>query len=250
MHRILKTSAVGAASLAMGATMTIAASGTAHAAPASDAARIAAGSQPTLKVGERSEDVKRLQRALTADGYQVPATGYYGTMTRTAVEKYQRAHGVPATGVTAALTWGSLQGHGNGHANAAAAPAQKAAPAADQSSGSRAQAVAFARAQLGKPYGYGATGPGSYDCSGLTQGALKAAGKNIPRTSQAQLSGGKKISLSQAQPGDIVVYYSGASHVGLYIGNGQIIHSSRPGKPISVAGVNSMPITGVVSYLS
>lgn len=248
MHRLLKTSAVGAASVAMGATMTIAASGTAHAAPTSEVARIAAGSQPTLRVGERSEDVKRLQRALSADGYQVPATGYYGSRTRTAVERYQRAHGVPATGITAKLTWGSLQGHGGSHTQAAAAPAQQAAPAAEQASGSRAEAVAFARAQLGKAYGYGATGPNAYDCSGLTQAALKAAGKSIPRTSQAQLSGGKRISLSEAQPGDLVVYYNGASHVGLYIGGNQIIHSSRPGKPISIDGVNSMPVTGVVSY--
>jgi cell wall-associated NlpC family hydrolase len=246
MHKLLKISAVGAASLAMGATMTIAASGTAHAAPTSDVARIAAGSQPTLKVGERSEDVKRLQRALTAGGYQVSETGYYGSMTRDAVARYQRAHGVPATGVTADLTWSSLQGDGG--TQAATAPARQAAPASEQASGSRAQAVAFARAQVGKPYAYGGTGPGAYDCSGLTQAALKAAGKSIPRTSQAQLSGGKKISLSEAKPGDVVVYYSGASHVGLYIGGGEVIHSSRPGKPISVADVNSMPVTGVVSF--
>jgi cell wall-associated NlpC family hydrolase len=248
MHKLLKTSAVGAASLAMGATMAIAATGTAAAAPSSDVARVAAGSQPTLKVGQRSEDVKRLQRALTADGYDVPATGYYGSMTRAAVTKYQRAHDVPATGVTAKLTWGSLQGHGESHKTTSAAPAQQAAPAAEQASGSRAEAVAFARAQLGKPYAWGGTGPGAYDCSGLTQAALKAAGKNIPRTSQAQLSGGKQISLSQAQPGDLVVYYSGASHIGIYIGDGQIIHSSRPGKPVSVAPVSSMPINAVVSY--
>lgn len=247
MHKLLKTSAVGAASLAMGATMTIAASGTAQAAPTSEVARIAAGSQPTLKVGERGEDVKRLQRALAADGHQVQDTGYFGSMTQTAVKDYQRAHGVPATGVAAELTWGSLQGHGAGHTQATAA-SQGAAPAAEQASGSRAAAVAFARAQLGKAYAYGGTGPSAYDCSGLTQGALKAAGKSIPRTSQAQLAGGKRISLSQAQPGDLVVYYSGASHVGIYIGDGQIIHSSRPGKPISVAPVNSMPGATAVSF--
>ena len=248
MQKLLKTSAVGVASLALGATMAVAATGTASAAPTSDVASIAAGSQPTLKVGKRSEDVKRLQRALTADGYYVPATGYYGSMTRAAVTKYQRAHGVSGTGVTAELTWGSLQNHGDSH-KTSSAPAQSAAPAADQTSGSRADAVAFARAQLGKPYAWGGTGPSAYDCSGLTQGALKAAGKNIPRTSQAQLAGGKRISLAEAQPGDLVAYYSGASHIGLYIGDGQIIHSSRPGKPISIAPVNSMPITGVVSYL-
>lgn len=246
MQKLLKTSAMGAASLAMGATMTIAGTYTAHAAPTSDVARIAAGSQPTLKVGERSEDVKRLQRALTADGYEVPATGYFGPKTQDAVSAYQRAHGVPATGVTARLTWNSLQSHGDNHHQARGA-AQQADPASHEASGNRAAAVAFARAQLGKPYAYGGTGPGSYDCSGLTQAALKAAGKDIPRTSQAQLAAGKRISLDEAQPGDLVIYYSGASHVGIYIGDGQIIHSSRPGKPISTDPVGSMPITAVVS---
>lgn len=248
MHKLLKTSAVGAASLAMGATLTIAASGTADAAPA-DVARQAAGSQPTLKVGKRGEDVKRLQRALTADGYTVPATGYYGTQTRAAVIRYQRAHSVPTTGVTARLTWTSLQRHGAGNDTPRAVTTPAAAPAAAPATGRGAAAVAFAKAQVGKPYGWGAAGPNAYDCSGLTSAALKSAGVTLPRTSQAQLSGGTRVPLSQAQPGDLVVYYSGASHVGVYVGDGQIVHSSRPERPVSVAAVNSMPVNAVVRYL-
>lgn len=97
-----------------------------------------------------------------------------------------------------------------------------------------ARAVAYARAQLGKPYVYGATGPGSYDCSGLTQAAWRAAGVSIPRTSQDQWSGLARVSASAVQPGDLVVY-NGAGHVALYIGNGQIIEAPRPGKSVQTA---------------
>lgn len=251
MRKLFKSSAAIAASVALGSTIAVTAIGTAEAAECSTVSQCAAGSTPTLKVGKRSSDVKRLQKSLTKAGFSVPATGYYGSMTRSAVIRYQRANNVPTTGVTASLTWGSLQGKTGSTKAAPRAAAQQAAPAANavvRSTGGKAAAVSFALAQVGKPYAYGATGPNAYDCSGLTSAALRAAGVSIPRTSQAQLSGGQRISLSQAQPGDLVVYYSGASHVGLYIGDGKIVHSSRPGKPVSVVSVNSMPIAGVVRY--
>lgn len=113
-------------------------------------------------------------------------------------------------------------------------------------SGRAAAAVSFALAQIGDPYVYGGTGPNGWDCSGLTQGAWRAAGVAIPRTSQAQYSGLPRVSLNALQPGDIIAYYSGVSHVGLYIGNGQIVHSSRPGKPVSIAPLYSMPVVGAV----
>ncbi len=111
-------------------------------------------------------------------------------------------------------------------------------------SGRAADAVAFAKAQIGKPYGYGSTGPGSYDCSGLTGAAWRSAGVSLPRTSQAQYGAGRSVSVSQLQPGDLVFYYGGISHVGMYVGGGQIVHASRPGKPIGYAPVDSMPIAG------
>ncbi|NNG18040.1 C40 family peptidase [Naumannella sp. ID2617S] len=171
-------------------------------------------------------------------------------MTRSAVKRYQRANDIPTTGVTASMTWGSLQAKSGGKKTVSAnRPAAAAPRAAVSSTGTgKAAAVNFALAQVGKPYGYGATGPSSYDCSGLTQASLRAAGVSIPRTSQAQAGGGQRISLSQAQPGDVVVYYSGASHVGLYIGDGKIVHSSRPGKPVSVVSATSMPVSGVVRF--
>lgn len=115
-------------------------------------------------------------------------------------------------------------------------------------SGRAAAAVAFARAQLGKPYVFGGTGPGAYDCSGLTQAAWKAAGVAIPRTATAQMQGLPAVSGSSAQPGDLVFFYGNSSyvdHVGLYIGNGLLIHAPHPGASVEIVAVSSMPL---VSY--
>nr|WBO79885.1 NlpC/P60 family protein [Streptomyces sp. SBE_14.2] len=101
---------------------------------------------------------------------------------------------------------------------------------ADSSYASKAEkALAFARAQVGKPYVWGATGPDSYDCSGLTQGAWNAAGISLPRTTWDQVNAGTTVSLANAQPGDLVFFYDDISHVGIYIGNGMMIHAPKPG---------------------
>ncbi|MCX4982925.1 C40 family peptidase [Streptomyces sp. NBC_00572] len=107
-----------------------------------------------------------------------------------------------------------------------------------------AQAVSFAHAQLGKPYVWGATGPSAYDCSGLTQAAWRAAGVSLPRTTYTQINAGRRVSRSQLAPGDLIFFYSGISHVGLYIGGGQMIHAPRPGAPVRVAPIDEMPFAG------
>jgi cell wall-associated NlpC family hydrolase len=91
------------------------------------------------------------------------------------------------------------------------------------------KALAFARAQIGKPYVWGATGPGSYDCSGLTQAAWKAAGVDLPRTTYDQVKAGTTVSLADARPGDLIFFYDDISHVGVYAGNGMMIHAPKPG---------------------
>ncbi|CAL9462203.1 NlpC/P60 family protein [Streptomyces sp. enrichment culture] len=104
------------------------------------------------------------------------------------------------------------------------------ASSADSSYAAKAEkALAFARAQIGKPYVWGATGPGSYDCSGLTQAAWKAAGVTLPRTTYDQVDAGTTVPVSQAQPGDLVFFYDDVTHVGIYIGNGKMIHAPKPG---------------------
>ena len=107
-----------------------------------------------------------------------------------------------------------------------------------------AKALAYAKRQLGDRYRYGGTGPSSWDCSGLTRGAWKHAGKKIPRTSQGQARAGKKVSKSKLRKGDLVFFYSGKSHVGIYAGKGKVIHASRPGKPVAYIKMKYMPYAG------
>ncbi|MFF7545886.1 NlpC/P60 family protein [Streptomyces canus] len=110
------------------------------------------------------------------------------------------------------------------------APQESTSTATDSSYATKAaKALAFARAQIGKPYVWGATGPDSYDCSGLTQAAWKAADVDLPRVTYDQVNAGTTVSLADAQPGDLVFFYDDISHVGLYIGNGMMIHAPKPG---------------------
>lgn len=108
------------------------------------------------------------------------------------------------------------------------------------------KAVSFARAQLGKPYVWGATGPDSFDCSGLTQAAWKTAGISLPRTTWDQVNVGKTVSADEAQPGDLVFYYSDISHVGIYIGNGNVIDAPKPGDNVRTVPMTYMPVHSVV----
>ncbi|NUS17654.1 MAG: glycoside hydrolase [Streptomyces sp.] len=108
------------------------------------------------------------------------------------------------------------------------------------------KAIAFARAQLGEPYVWGATGPSSWDCSGLTQAAYKAAGVTLPRTTGEQVNVGTRVSQSNMQPGDLVFFYSDHSHVGIYIGGGEMIHAPHTGTVVKIAPITEMPIYGVV----
>ncbi|MGW5969114.1 NlpC/P60 family protein [Streptomyces sp. NPDC055186] len=108
-----------------------------------------------------------------------------------------------------------------------------------------AAAVAAARSALGSPYVWGANGPFGFDCSGLMQWSYAQAGVALPRTSQAQRHAGRQVPLSQARPGDLVLYRSDASHVGMYAGNGQVIHAPYPGAPVRYDPVGMMPVSSV-----
>ena len=101
-------------------------------------------------------------------------------------------------------------------------------------------------AQVGKAYVYGAAGPSAFDCSGLTMRAWGAAGVGLSHSSRAQTGEGAPVSQGQLQPGDLVFYYSPVSHVGIYIGNGMIVHAANPSSGVRVDPVNSMPYSGAV----
>ena len=113
-------------------------------------------------------------------------------------------------------------------------------------SGRAAAAVNYAMAQVGDAYVYGATGPDAYDCSGLTMASWAQAGVALPHSSSAQYSSGPQVPASALQPGDLVFYYSPISHVGMYIGDGMIVHAANPSTGVQVTGLYSMPYSGAV----
>jgi cell wall-associated NlpC family hydrolase len=101
-----------------------------------------------------------------------------------------------------------------------------------------AVAIETALAQLGDAYVWGASGPDGFDCSGLTSYAYAAAGVTLPRSSRAQAQMGREVSRSELQPGDLVFFYDPISHVGLYIGNGKMVHARTFGQPVAVTTVD------------
>ncbi|MGA4850747.1 NlpC/P60 family protein [Streptomyces sp. G5(2025)] len=107
-----------------------------------------------------------------------------------------------------------------------------------------AAAVSYAYKAIGSPYVWGATGPSAFDCSGLVQAAYRSAGVSLPRTTYAQIAAGERIPRSALRPGDLVFFYSGISHVGMYVGNGQMIHAPNPSASVRLAPIDEMPYAG------
>ncbi|MCX5145419.1 NlpC/P60 family protein [Streptomyces sp. NBC_00320] len=107
-------------------------------------------------------------------------------------------------------------------------------------------ALTYATEQIGKPYVWGAEGPGSFDCSGLTSQAWAHAGRSIPRTSQEQWAQLPKVPLDELRPGDLVVYFPTATHVALYVGDGKVIQAPRPGAKVKVSPIAANPLLGAV----
>lgn len=139
----------------------------------------------------------------------------------------------------------------NASANQVSAPAssgnenaESVSPATDVGQ----QIADAALSKQGAPYAWGATGPDAFDCSGLTSWAHEQAGKSIPRTSGEQAAAGTPVSLDSLQPGDIVSYYSGASHVGIYIGGGQTVSALNSGTPVKVHDLHYMPVNNAVRF--
>lgn len=130
-----------------------------------------------------------------------------------------------------------------GHASRSAG--QEALPAPGAASPRALAALMAARQALGSPYVWGADGPSAFDCSGLMKWAYAQAGVSLPRTSQAQRYAGRMVPLGEARPGDLVAYRADASHIGMYAGNGQVIHAPYPGAPVRYDPVGMMPVSSV-----
>jgi peptidoglycan DL-endopeptidase CwlO len=124
---------------------------------------------------------------------------------------------------------------------AARKAAEQGAGQASSNTSAAGKVMSFAKAQLGKPYVWGATGPSSFDCSGLTLKAWRAAGVTLPRTTFDQVNVGAKVSKSQMRPGDLIFFFDDVSHVGIYAGNGQMIHAPKPGAEVRYESIDNMP---------
>lgn len=111
-----------------------------------------------------------------------------------------------------------------------------------------ATVIQAALSRIGSPYSWGGSGPSAFDCSGLVMWSFQQAGIALPHSSQALAQGGQPVSMDQMQPGDLVTYYSDASHVGIYIGDGMMVHASTYGTPVRVAPVDNAPIHNVRRY--
>jgi cell wall-associated NlpC family hydrolase len=123
-----------------------------------------------------------------------------------------------------------------------------AVPAPGPGSDQAAVAVQAALTRIGDPYVWGGSGPNQFDCSGLVMWAFQQAGIFLPHSSQALAHGGQPVPLDQMQPGDVVNYYSDASHTAIYIGDGMMVHASTFGVPVRIAPVNNAPIYNVRRY--
>ena len=110
------------------------------------------------------------------------------------------------------------------------------------------KALEIGMTKIGAPYGWGATGPDVFDCSGLVLWSYAQQGITVPRTSQAQMAGGTPVSREELQPGDVVGFYPGATHVGIYAGDNKILHASDYGIPVQVVSMDSMPYYGARRY--
>ena len=215
-----------------------AAPATADAAP-SGAPSAALNSTQKLRWGSRGGAVQELQSALNANGAGLSVDGVFGKRTHAAVKDYQASKGLQVDGVVGPKTRAAL--NGGVSTGGASAPSSSAA---SSSSGSSSTIVNAARSAVGTPYSWGGSSLSGMDCSGLVNYAYKAAGISLPRTSGQIANGGRWISQSQAQPGDIVAW---SGHVAIYAGNGQIIDASGSKQRVVERSIWGNPI-GFVTY--
>lgn len=171
----------------------------------------------TVKKGNNGNSVREVQCWLNRQaGAGLTVDGKFGSATDTAVRNWQRSHGLSVDGVVGPNTWRSLFNAGN------------SAPSNSSRDQKVNAVIAYARAQIGKTYKLGASGPDRFDCSGLTLKAYQQAGINLPRTADAQAGATRTVPASQRQPGDLV-HWKG--HVGIYVGNNKVVDAgSTPHK--------------------
>ena len=169
-----------------------------------------------FRVGDQGEEIAELQEQLVLLGYDVMADGTFGAATVDAIKEFQKSCGIKADGLIGPATYSALLG--------------KDMPDLTQRVGYLANTIVSASMNyIGVPYVFGGTSPYGFDCSGYVQYVFAKAGISIPRTADVQYDFGTPISTTELVPGDLVffeTYTYGASHVGIYLGDGNFIHAS------------------------
>ncbi|MFF1419786.1 NlpC/P60 family protein [Streptomyces sp. NPDC058280] len=217
------------------------------------AARGRAATMARLTGGEKRADALASASRKALDKQQILATRQQRQrdMVRARLQEVERLLASLSSGQIAAVT--ALEKAGTDKAQRDLISSGALGPeAAPQGGGRRApsarggEAVEYAVEQIGKPYEWGAEGPGSFDCSGLTSQAWARAGLAIPRTSQEQWRELPRVSLDELRPGDLVIYFPTATHVAIYLGDGMVIQAPRPGSHVKVSPLAANPLLGAV----
>ena len=184
--------------------------------------------ESTLRVGDQGAEVAEIQGRLALLGYDVVADGDFGLATADAIKEFQAANGMKVDGLIGPATYMALLG--------------KDMP--DISRGSSyvgRRIISSAMQYIGVPYVFGGTSPYGFDCSGYVQYIFAQAGISLPRTADVQYEVGTPISTAELMPGDAVfftTYTYGASHVGIYIGDGNFIHASSS-RGVTISSLSS-----------
>lgn len=212
----------------------------APAAPEAAAPSVVLNTTEKLRWGSRGGNVADLQSGLNQNGARIAEDGVFGARTHAAVKDFQRSNGLQVDGVVGPETRSALNGGVSVPSGGTSAPAKKS------SSASTSSIVERARSVVGTGYTWGGSSPSTgFDCSGLVTYAYQGSGLNLNgRTSSQIANGGRYISQSQAQPGDIVVW---SGHVAIYAGNGKIIDASGSKRQVVERSIWGNPI-GFVTY--
>lgn len=217
--------AIGAAAPAQAATAPAAVHAAAPAAAAPAVIKTAT-TVVYVRYGSRSNYVKVVQQRL-----HISADGIFGPVTLSHVKSFQRSHRLAVDGIVGPATWRALGGF-PGSTAGSSTPVSRSAR-----SSQGAAAVAIAKRYLGTPYVYGGSTPRGFDCSGFTSYVYKQLGVSLPRSANAQKSQVRHV--SSPQVGDLVFFGSPAWHVGIYVGNGQMIAAPKPGDHVKIQAIFS-----------
>lgn len=191
----------------------------------------------TVRFGSSGPRVVQVQQALRSLGYTLVADGIFGSRTDAAVRAFQASRSLVVDGVVGPRTSGAL-----GLSASTTTPSTGTVPVSSRAS----IAVNAAMSQLGVAYRYASAVPGvAFDCSGLTSWAWGQAGVYLPHQSARQYASIPHVSREDIRPGDLIFSYSPISHVGMYVGDGEMVHARYPGAPVAVTAIRWDRVVGV-----